>query len=189
MGRSSTNPTTVSTENPQSLADFVGLLTRHQPDLLAFIISLMPGDPDVSDVLQKSNLVLWNKRALFEEGTSFRAWAFSIARFEVLNHLKKQRRSRPVLLDHDLLETLANEAPAELDSNDRRLGALESCLASLRPQDRELLEHRYHSGLGLHEYAERAGRSVSSLSVTLNRLRTALRQCVARRLASEGGRA
>ena len=38
-------------EDPQSLADFVSLLTRHQPDLLAFIISLMPGDPEVADVL------------------------------------------------------------------------------------------------------------------------------------------
>jgi RNA polymerase sigma-70 factor (ECF subfamily) len=174
-------------ENPQSLTEFIGLLTRHQPDLLAFVISLMPGDPDVSDVVQKTNLVLWTKRALFTIGTDFRAWAFSIARFEVLNHLKKQRRSRPVLLDPDLFETLASGAPEEFAAHERRLAALEICLGELRPQDRELLEHRYRSGLGLQEFASRAMRSVSSLSVTLNRLRAGLRRCVARRLAAEGG--
>jgi RNA polymerase sigma-70 factor (ECF subfamily) len=174
-------------QNSQSLADFVGLLTRHQSDLQAFIISLMPGDPEVSDVLQKSNLVLWNKRGLFAEGSGFIPWAFAVARFEVLNHLKKQRRSRPVLLDENLFETLASEAPEEFDFHDRRLASLEICLCKLRPQDRELLEHRYRSGLSLQEYASRAMRSVSSLSVTLNRLRTILRRCVARRLATEGG--
>lgn len=177
----------MSIENPQSLADFVGHLTRHQPDLLAFVISLMPGDPEVSDVVQKTNLVLWSKRGQFAPGTDFRAWAFSIARFEVLNHLKKQKRSRPVLLDQELMETLASEAPEEFGSHDRRLAALEICLEELRPQDRELLEHRYRSGLGLQEFASRAMRSVSSLSVTLNRLRTTLRRCIARRLVAEGG--
>lgn len=179
----------MSAENPRELADFVGLLTRHQPDLLAYIISLLPGDPEVPDIIQKSNLVLWNKRAHFREGTDFVAWAFSIARFEVLNHLKKQRRARPVLLDEELLETLSAEARESLDSPDRRLVALEICLGHLRPQDRELLEHRYRAGSDLKEYADRQGRSVSALSVTLNRLRTILRRCVTRRLAAEGGMA
>jgi len=177
----------MSAENPLALADFVGLLTRHQPDLLAYIISLMPGDPDVPDVIQKSNLILWNKRAQFTPGSDFRAWAFSIARFEVLNHLKKQRRSRPILLDDELLETLSLEAHESLDSHDRRLAALEICMSELRPQDRELLEHRYRTGSDLGEYAKREGRTVSALSVSLNRLRTILRRCVTRRLATEGG--
>jgi RNA polymerase sigma-70 factor (ECF subfamily) len=179
----------MSSENPRSLADFVGLLTRHQPDLLAYIISSMPGDPDVPDIIQKSNLVLWNKRAQFRAGTDFVAWAFSIARFEVLNHLKKQRRARTVLLDQELLETLSAEAGEALGSHDRRLDALEICLGQLRPQDRELLEYRYRCGSDLKEYADREGRSVSALSVTLNRLRTILRRCVTRRLAAEGGMA
>jgi DNA-directed RNA polymerase specialized sigma24 family protein len=49
------------------------------------------------------------------------------------------------------------------------------------------LEHRYRAGSGLKEYADRHGRSVSALSVTLNRLRAVLRRCVARRLTAEGG--
>jgi RNA polymerase sigma-70 factor (ECF subfamily) len=100
--------------SPQSFAEFVSLLTEHQPDLLAFIISLMPGDSEVADVLQKTNLVLWNKREKFEAGTNFRAWSFAIARFEVLTHLKKQKRLGIVLLDEELLETIACETPEEI---------------------------------------------------------------------------
>lgn len=175
-------------ENSQPLAEFVSLLTRHQSELLGFIISLMPGDPEVGDVLQKTNLVIWNKRAQFIPGSNFNAWAFTIARFEVLNHLRKQRRARPALLDDELLDTIASEAAAEPGGqDDMRLHALEVCLSQMRPQDRELLEHRYRAGCSLQEFADRAGRSVSGLSVTLNRLRTALRFCIAKRLAAGGG--
>jgi RNA polymerase sigma-70 factor (ECF subfamily) len=60
-------------------------------------------------------------------------------------------------------------------------------MSELRQQDRELLEHRYRAGSDLGEYAKREGRTVSALSVSLNRLRTILRRCVTRRLATEGG--
>lgn len=174
-------------DDPQSLAEFVSLLTRHQPDLLAFIISQMPGDPDAPDVLQASNLVLWNKRNHFQAASNFLSWAFAIARYEVLNHLKKRKRRRVVLLDSELLETLAAEAPAVLHDGDSRMRALENCLAKLRQEDRDLLKHRYQSGLGLDRFAERVGRSISALSVSLNRLRIALRHCMAKTREQEGG--
>lgn len=177
----------MSEDSPQSIAAFVSLLTAHQPDLWAFIISLMPGDPEVADVLQKTNLILWNKREKFEADTNFRAWSFTIARFEVLTHLKKQKRHGIVLLDEELLETIACEAPETLAHTDQRLAALDVCLKKLRPEDRELIDYRYKSGLGLEGFSERVGRSVSSLSVTLHRLRAALRKCVDTRMVSEGG--
>jgi len=62
-------------------SEFVSLLTEHQADLWAYIISQMPGSPDVGDILQKNNLVLWTKQNQSKLGTNFRAWAFTIARF------------------------------------------------------------------------------------------------------------
>jgi len=166
-----------STENPNNAA-FVGLLTKHQPDLWAYLITLMPGSPDAADVLQEVNMVLWRKQDHFEMGTNFRAWAFSVARFEVLAYLKKRKREGIVLLDEKLLELVAEEAPEMLVPSDQRLAALEHCLRKLRPQDRDLLDHHYKSNHGLAEFAARVGRSVSALSVTLHRLRGGLRACV-----------
>lgn len=168
----------MSSSNHECSAEFVSLLTRHQPDLWSYIITLMPGDPDAADVLQKTNLVLWTKQEDYEPDSNFRAWAFAVARFEVLAHLKKRKREGIVLLDDELLDMIAQEAPDVLAASDRRLAALERCLNKLRSQDRELLDHRYRSNLGLEEFAARVGRSVSALSVTLYRLRSNLRKCV-----------
>ncbi len=163
--------------------EFVTLLTEHQPDLWAFLVSLMPGHPDVADVLQKTNIVLWNKRDRFEIGTNFVAWAFQVARYEMLDHLRKRKRDGWVAMDDALADSIAAEFDAVAGQGHARLEALEACLMELRPKDRELLDHRYRKGTNLDDFAKTSGRSVSSLSVTLFRLRAALRRCVAGRLA------
>jgi RNA polymerase sigma-70 factor (ECF subfamily) len=166
-----------------STTQFVSLLTEHQGDLWAFILTLMPGHANAKDVLQKTNVVLWEKRDAFQQGTNFRAWALTCARFTVLDHLKRLKTGSFILFDSELLETIAAEAPERLGSADLRLAALESCLAKLRSQDRELLEFRYQGGHSLAEYASRVGRSVSALSVTLNRLRAVLLGCIREQLS------
>lgn len=176
-----------STEHTER--EFVSLLTAHQSDLWAFLIAMMPGHPDVADVLQKTNLVLWEKRGSFELGTNFRAWALTVGRFEALKHLKSLRRDQIFVFDDELLDQLADDVEASLPQTQTRLEALKHCLDQLRPQDRELLEHRYSSSEILGSYAKSRGRSVSSLSVTLFRLRALLRQCVSRQLLVEGGHA
>lgn len=65
-------------ENTQRLQEFVHHLTENQGKIRAYIVTLMPGSPDVGDVLQETNLVLWKSRNRFQPGTNFLAWAFSI---------------------------------------------------------------------------------------------------------------
>jgi hypothetical protein len=60
-------------EDPGELQAYVKLMTEHQGNLRAFIVSLLPGSPDVGDVLQESNAALWEKRAHFEPSTNFLA--------------------------------------------------------------------------------------------------------------------
>ena len=159
-------------------AEFVSLLTEHQADLWAFIITQLPGSPDVGDVLQKTNLTLWNKQSDFQPGTDFRAWALATARFEVLAHLKKHKRGNWLVFNDELLDTIATEAPETIPESSTRLNLLEQCLQKLRPNHRELLTHRYQSKEGLDVYSRQSGRSVSSLSVTLHRIRATLRKCI-----------
>lgn len=178
----------VSEASSDSPEEFVGLLTNFQADLWAYLLALMPGHPDVADVLQKANVVLWAKRGKFEPGTDFRAWAFAVARYEVKAHLKTMSRRPFSALDDDLLECLADEAPEVIAPALSRLEALEHCLSRLRPEDRRLLEHRYQSGRSLEEYAQATKRSLSGLSVSLFRLRAALRRCIEGELLSKGPR-
>lgn len=168
-----------------SLAAFVGLLTRHQPDLWAFILSQLPGHPDVADILQETNVTLWTNRHRFELGTDFIAWSFTVARFTILKHLKKNKRADRLVFREELLDLIAAEAPERFRHGNSRLKWLEHCLAKLRPVDRELIRYRYQEEGGLETYGRKIGRSAASLSVTLHRVRAALRACIEKGISQE----
>jgi RNA polymerase sigma-70 factor (ECF subfamily) len=159
-------------------AEFVGQITRHQAMLRAYIISLMPGMDGVDDVLQETNLVLFEKFGTFQPGTNFRAWACAIARLEVKAHRRKLLRQGCLMLDEDLAEQLAEHTAALPNDLDERLRALNRCLGRLDENERELIEHRYFSKLTLEGFSARCGRPVESLRVSLFRIRAALRKCI-----------
>ncbi len=163
---------------------FALLLTEHQGMLRSFVLSLIPNHPNILDLLQDINIILWEKKDSFELGTNFRAWSFTVARHRVMNERKRLRRSQWLVFDDDVVETMADEDD-EYSSEWllRRHQALEHCMAKLRPEDRDLVEARYTSKAELQRYSSQTGRSMPSLSVTLHRLRSSLRRCIASRLA------
>ena len=152
---------------------------------------MLPGNASVNDVLQRTNLVIWKKRSMYEVGTNFCAWAFSIARWEVRAFLKENARKRWLIIDEDLanritetmVETVEEDPINELHS------ALEHCMQKLDPDERELITHRYHTDVPLKEYAASSGRPLGSIRVTLCRIRAALKRCIeARRLIEHSTR-
>lgn len=159
------------------LQEFVRELTASQGRIRAFLVSLMPGSPDVGDVLQKTNIALWKSRARYRPGTNFLAWAFTIARFEVLHHRRRAKRQRLVLISDELLDRLVEESTDTAD-HESYLRALESCKAKLSDKQRELIDMRYRPGYSLEQHARETGQTASALRVALMRIRTALRECV-----------
>ncbi|QDV24854.1 sigma-70 family RNA polymerase sigma factor [Aureliella helgolandensis] len=175
-----------SSHNPSRELALVSLLTDCQAGLRMYVRTLMVGEQAVSDVIQHANMKIWEKRQDFELGTNFRAWAFAIARFEVLNYRKQQARDARLQFSDELEATLAAEI-AELEEEELpHQEALRVCLKSLSAKHQELLLHRYASGGTLAEFAERAGRSVAGLKVTLHRLRQSLADCIDRRILRVG---
>ena len=173
-------------ETPDQDTEIVTLLTEHQSGLRLYIASLLPGESSVPDVTQQANATIWKKRDEFELGTNFKAWAFSIARYEVLNFRKKQARdARRLMFSDELEEIIAAEMEHQVEDFGLRQGALQQCLGKLKPKDRELIRHRYFDGTPLKEYAAAIGRSPGGLKVTLHRLRNALRICIERQLPVE----
>jgi RNA polymerase sigma-70 factor, ECF subfamily len=162
----------------------VAELTAHQLALQLYVRSLLPGEATAGDVAQQANATIWLKRGEFELGTNFKAWAFSIARYEVLNYRKRQARDARLVFSDELEQIVEAElADADLRLQERH-DALRQCLEKLREQDRQLLLHRYSRGGTLAEFADVVGRSVGGLKVTLHRLRSALLDCVERRLSA-----
>lgn len=169
-------------EAPTHESQIVALLTAIQLPLLLYVRSLLPGDPAARDVAQHANATIWQKRMEFELGTNFKAWAFSIARYEVLNYRKQQARDARLVFSEELEETIAEELADRHDDIQRRHEALQHCLGKLRSQDRDLILHRYSNTGTLSDYARQVGRSVGGLKVTLHRLRNALLACMQRQL-------
>jgi RNA polymerase sigma-70 factor (ECF subfamily) len=164
---------------------FVAQLTECQVSLTLYVRGLLPGDRTAGDVVQQANAKIWEKRADFEPGTNFKAWALTIARFEVLNYRKQQARDARLKFSDELETTIASELAALDDNLPERHAALKECLNALRPEHRDLLMFRYGSKETLARFADQLGRSVSGLKVTLHRLRSSLAECIERRLLAQ----
>ena len=158
--------------------EFVQLLTDHQTAILAYIRSLMPGYPGARDIQQLTNITLWKKKDDFTLGTNFKAWAFSVARFQVLGQRRRLRREGWLVFSDELATQFAEDdtdGPDELDAAHR---ALQACMSKLRDIDRELLHKRYTEDVTLDTYARQLDRSPGTLKARLFKIRAALRRCI-----------
>lgn len=170
-------------EDGIALQAYVTLMTKHQANLRAFIVSLMPGSRDVEDVLQNTNAVLWQKRARFKQGTNFIAWAFRIARYEVMCQRNRTKRDGLIVFTDELLDVLTEMEPLQ-QSEEEVLTALDGCMAKLKEDQRDLVEARYTPGRSLEQHATVVGRSPGSLRIALHRIRAVLKDCIKTTLAS-----
>lgn len=164
-------------ENFDRSQEYVRLLTQYQGDIRAFIISLVPGSPDVSDILQETNLVLWNKRDHFEPDTNFIAWAFRIAQIEVHKLRTKMRKEKQVLFSDEVIEFLG-ESKEPRPIHESYLNALEICIRKLDHKQQELIRSRYTSGRSIAKLAEATGENAGALRIALMRIRQALKTCI-----------
>lgn len=167
-------------QDSQQLADYVQLITKHQPALYAYILTLHPNRVTAQDILQEANMVLWQKAGSFQSGSNFKAWAFKIAYLQALAHLKREKRSVWLAFDQELLESLAEEATQRLEDVDERHAALKHCLEQLPVKDFSILRDHYESRHALAEIGRRLGRSQGAIKQVLLRVRRTLRTCIER---------
>jgi len=165
--------------------NFIQLLAEHQNRLYGYIFSLLGDHDRTADVLQESNLVLWRKVHEFQTDKPFLPWAFAIARFQVLAHLRDQKRDR-LLLDAGLAELLSQDSERHAEQIDAVREALGHCLTSLTARTRKLLEQRYFQSLSIADIASTVGQTANSVKVALLRGRRQIADCIQRRLAARG---
>jgi RNA polymerase sigma-70 factor, ECF subfamily len=176
---------------PSGLVDslheqFTALVSRHHTALMGYVLSLVPNWNDAEDILQQTSVVLWRKFGDFRLGSDFLSWACQIARFHVLNHLRKQGRDRHVF-SLELVETLASEGVQDAERLEAERGALRACLEKLDARSRDLLAACYAAGATIKQVAQLSGRTPNAVYKGLNRIREALLRCVRRTLAKETG--
>lgn len=153
--------------------------------MYAAVVSMLGGAEGAQDVLQETNAALLEKAMEYDPARPFIPWAIGFARTQVLAWRKKQSRDR-LVLDDELFEAVADRLVTDPPPSNRRLEALERCLGKLPQTSRELVAARYVRGESVQTIADRSGRSVNVVSVSLFRIRQALLDCVRATLATEG---
>jgi RNA polymerase sigma-70 factor, ECF subfamily len=163
-------------------AEFVAQITRSQRQLHSFILSMVWNPAEADDVLQETNLVLWEKAGEFDTGCPFLPWAMRFAQFQALAWLKRHRRQQRLVLDDNLARLLADEAVRdELAFEDRR-HALALCLQKLPTEQRDLIARRYEPDGSVNAMAAAGGTTPKAVSDRLRRIRRTLLQCIQRSL-------
>ena len=168
---------------PDPEQTFVQLVVNHQPALRAFVLSLLPGSPEVDDVIQETNAEIGVKRGDFRIGTNFKSWMFSVAKFKVMSVWRDHQRQKVWAVPEDTLAMLVERIEAgALADTDSRHEALRVCLDRLRAEDRMLILNRYIADQNLDRLARESGRKKDSLKVSLHRIRAVLKACMNRRI-------
>ena len=164
--------------------EFLALFAASQRPLHAYILALVFDANAAADLLQETNIVLWQKFDQFETGTNFFAWAREIARIAVLRHRQKTA-TRIATLDPLLLESLATRfSDATSEQPSEREHALDDCLKQLPDPDRDLILARYAPGASVNTMAKTMKRTANSVSQSLSRIRRTLMNCTQRRMQS-----
>lgn len=160
--------------------DFSRKLSALQRSLYAYILTLLPNRTDAEDVLQDTNLILCRKASEYDPKGHFQGWAFQIARYQVMAHITKSKRSR-LQFSNEIIEALAAE---ELDTKRIALNqkALQLCYDLLPDHMKRIAQLRFREDSQLKDIAKKVGRPLGSVSATLHRIRINLMECVHRKM-------
>lgn len=158
--------------------EFSKLVTESQQRLYAYIYSLVGHTASSWDILQETNLILWEKRENFKAGTNFQAWAHTVARFQVLAFLRDKTREPLSIITPEIFEKFEAEIEPQLEGHEDRLKALAKCLTKLAPAASDIVRWHYEEKQSLNKISERLSMTTNAVKQALFRARRNLQQCV-----------
>lgn len=160
------------------------LFVEHVAGLRYFVMSLLPDPNQAQDIVQETFITITAKANDYEEGTNFKAWAFTIARFKVLELFKKQKRDANRVSEAALL--ILSEEAETLEDDNPQTDALNMCLKKLSDKTATMIELRYKEGLKPSVIADKIGWTAEAVYVALSRTRSSLKNCIQKQLRVAG---
>ena len=176
------------------------LYDRHSATVYAAALRVGRDPGTAADVVQETFLALWDRAELFDASLgSLRAWLHTIARNRAVDRLRSSRR-------HDRATSFSSFAGSSEGENDGSLAewlvasgspvamagaepspetavrdretrrSLAAALATLEPNEREVIELAYAAGLSQSEVAERLGWPLGTVKTRTRRALRRLRE-------------
>jgi RNA polymerase sigma-70 factor, ECF subfamily len=167
--------------------DFLRLFVRHEHELYAYILALVPHVHDADDLFQEGMTVMWRKFEQFKTGTNFAAWGIEVMRYEILVYRRNLARDKRVLMEDALFEALLNDIPTIQDEAPARIEALRKCQALLDDRAKQIIQMRYEMNIPMEKIASHLKISRRQVHRVLGQITDVLLRCMRRTLA-EGGR-
>lgn len=168
-------------ENAERLAQ---LWTAAQPDVAAFVRTLIRDPDQAQDVLQQVAVQLVRNFDRYDAQRPFTPWAIGVAKHEVLAWRRKRATDRHIFTDA-MVDRVAEAYDQLLDDDGLRRRALDECIGeALDVQGREAIGLFYGRGLKSPEIGRQLSMSAGAVRKLLCRSRELLRKCVDARLAA-----
>lgn len=159
--------------------------SRAQPMIAAFIRSVIPDFHTAEDVLQQTAFVVFEKLDEYDESRPFVTWAISIARYTSMHSLRSYSRDRHVF-DSNEIERIANAFSAFQGEAGPMAEALDYCIKKVEGRHRQLLTLKYQKNLSARQIGQQLNMRENAVFTMLSRIRSALRNCIERRIADGG---
>ena len=144
-------------------ADHGCLLRALVPLLSAFYNRRMTASNDIEDLVQETLIAVHTRRSTYDRDRPFTAWLFSIARYKMIDHFRRNRVHVPIDdLDHILMvEGFEGSSGAWLDVDD--------LLATLPDKQAQLIRATRIDGDSIAEAASANGYGESDVKVSIHR--------------------
>ncbi len=168
--------------------EFIDQVREHHAGLRGFVRSLGVDPLWVDDIAQEAFIVAYNRLDEFDRSRDFGAWVRGIARNLVINERRKDARRKRILSDNltDVLlasSSASDDQPEEMgDYALARLNALRECVSALPEKSLHMLRRRYEEEWSAQDIAEEFSMNPPAVRKALERLRTALRDCMEQRI-------
>lgn len=156
---------------------FAALFDHFAPRLKGFIIRSGASAHQAEEIVQDVMLTIWRKAAKFDpHRAQVSAWIYQIARNRQIDIARKENRPMP--------EELKEEPGMEPDASqilglEQEAGQLKQALATLKPEQREVIEKAYLGELTHQEISAQTGLPLgtikSRIRLGLERLRHELK--------------
>jgi len=132
---------------------------------------------DAEDLVQETVMALHTRRHTYDRSQLLTPWAYAIARYRLVDYLRRTKTSVMEVPVEEASEVLAADDPMSVDST----LDLEKLMAQISPKVRQAIRYIKLDGLSVSETAARTGMSPSAVKVSVHRGLKTLSQLINQR--------
>lgn len=151
---------------------FEMLIGPYAKALGGYIAYRVKNQNDANDILQETMLSVWRSISSYKSESSFKTWAFTIARRRLADFYRKKDNSLPLTGLGDILH-----ADDDLSKSVTRMD-VKSALTRLSDKENELVHLVFHAGLSYAEISEVMNIPTGTVKSRISGIKTKLKPLI-----------